>query len=88
MGRKTMKKKAAAAASRAEKAKVEPTPNPFEVKTNRRKHQVIDNRKQKKHSFNQVESRTRGEQLRGRLQHLWFVPLDVGLQQAEVAPGD
>eukprot|EP01049_Picozoa_sp_SAG25_P003353 SAG25_NODE_192_length_12211_cov_44.011394_7_plen_324_part_00 len=66
MGRKAMKKKAAAAASRAERAKTVPAPNPFELKTNRRKHKVIDNRRQKHNTFNQVNSRARAEELRSQ----------------------
>ena len=63
MGRKDMKKKAAMAGVKAELAKKGPAPNPFEMKTNRRKHQVVDNR-QKKNQFNVAQSRSRADELR------------------------
>ena len=52
-----MKKKAKIAGARAAAvAKQAAEPNPFEMKTNRRKHAVVDNRK-KKNQFNVASAR-------------------------------
>jgi hypothetical protein len=57
MGRADMKKKAKIAGARAAAvAKQAAEPNPFEMKTNRRKHAVVDNRK-KKNQFNVASAR-------------------------------